>query len=104
VAAFALIGVLNAPLFTATLAARARYSPPEARAQVFVSMAALKVAGMSAGAALAGAAMGLGPRTLLLIAAGLIIATAAITILDRHRSAPPCPRLHGPAKAAQADR
>ena len=86
-AAFALIGVLNAPLFTATLAARSHYSPPEARAQIFVSMAALKVAGMSAGAALAGAAMGLGPRVLLLIAAALIITTAAITILDRRRSA-----------------
>ncbi|MEV7628893.1 MFS transporter [Actinoplanes sp. NPDC089786] len=84
-AGFTLIGVLNAPFFTATLASRAAYSPPQARAQVFVSMAALKVGGQSAGTAAAGTALGLGARTLLLIGAALIIATAAATVLDRRR-------------------
>lgn len=83
-AGFTLVGVLTAPFFTATLASRAAYSPPQARAQVFVSMAALKVGGQSAGTAAAGVALGLGARTLLLIGA-LIIATAAATVLDRHR-------------------
>jgi hypothetical protein len=63
--AFFLAGAGNAPFFTATLAARSRYSPPEVRAQVFVFMAAVKVATASAGTALAGAAVGLGPRDLL---------------------------------------
>jgi MFS family permease len=85
VVAFTVLGALNAPLFTATLASRAQYSPPEARAQVFVSMAALKVAAASAGTAAVGAAMGLGPRVLMLIGAILILATAVITVLDRRR-------------------
>ncbi len=62
-AAFALAGASNAPFFTATLAARSRYSPAPARAQVFVSLAGVKVAMASAGTALAGAASGAGPRT-----------------------------------------
>ena len=82
-AGFGLVGVLNAPMFTATLAARAGYSPPEARAQVFVSMAALKVAASAVGTAAAGAALGLGPRVLLAIGASAILATAAATVLDR---------------------
>src|SRR4051812_19051155 len=59
-AAFALAGASNAPFFTATLAARSRYSPERARAQVFVSMAGLKVAAASAGTALARAASAAG--------------------------------------------
>ncbi len=86
--AFTVLGALNAPLFTATLASRAQYSPPEARAQVFVSMAALKVGAASAGTAAVGAAMGLGPRTLLLLGAALILTTAVITVLDRRRQPP----------------
>lgn len=82
-AAFALTGALQAPLFAATLTARARYSPPGARAQVFVSMAALKVAAASAATAAAGAAMALGPRALLLIGAALVLTSAALTIPDR---------------------
>lgn len=82
-AAFTLVGALNAPFFTATLASRARYSPTEARAQVFVSMAALKVAAASAGTAAAGAALPLGPRVLLVIGAVLILATAGLTLIDR---------------------
>ena len=38
---FFLVGAAQAPFVTATLAARAVYSPPGARAQVFVSVAAL---------------------------------------------------------------
>ena len=82
-AAFALVGALNAPFFTATLASRTRYSPAEARAQVFVSMAALKVAAAAVGTAAAGAAMPLGPRALLVIGAGMILTTAGVTLVDR---------------------
>jgi predicted MFS family arabinose efflux permease len=85
-AAFAVAGALNAPFFTATLASRAQYSPPEARAQVFVSMAALKVGAAAAGTAAAGAALALGPRLLLAIGGGLIVVTAAVAVVDRRRS------------------
>ena len=62
-AGFALAGLANGPFVTATFAARGRYAPPEARAQVFVSMAGLKVAAGSAGAAVAGATIAAaGPR------------------------------------------
>jgi MFS family permease len=82
-AAFALAGASNAPFFTATLAARSRYSPEPARAQVFVTMAGLKVATASAGTALAGAASGLGPRALIAVGAGITLLAAAATALDR---------------------
>lgn len=87
-AAFALAGASNAPFFTATLAARSRYSPPEARAQVFVSLAGVKVAMASAGTALAGAAGGAGPRALLAAGAALTLGAAAATVLDRRLSRP----------------
>lgn len=82
-AAFFVVGVANAPLFTSTLAARTRYSPPGARAQVFVWMAALKVGAIAAGAAGIGAAISLGPRVLLVIAGGAVLTTSAVTFVDR---------------------
>jgi MFS family permease len=81
-AAFALVGALNAPFITATLASRARYSPPQARAQVFVSMAPLKVAAASAGTAAAGAALPWA-RALLIVGAAMILVTAGLTLVDR---------------------
>jgi hypothetical protein len=87
-AAFGLAGASNAPFFTATLAARSRYSPAPARAQVFVSLAGAKVAMTSAGTALAGAAGGAGPRTLLAAGAALTLGAAAATVLDRRLSRP----------------
>jgi hypothetical protein len=90
-AAFALLGLSHAPFFTATLAARSRYAPAGARAQVFISMAGAKVAMSSAGTALAGAAIGLGPRALLAAGAALTLAAAAATGLDR-RHADPAPQ------------
>jgi MFS family permease len=86
--AFALAGAANAPFFAATLAARARYAPPAARAQVFVSMAGLKVAMASAGAALTGAAIALGPRSVLAAGAAIVFLAAAATALDRRLSGP----------------
>jgi hypothetical protein len=85
-AAFALAGAADAPLFTASLAARSQHAPPEARAQVFVSLAGARVAMASAGAALAGAAVALGPRALLGAAAALALAAAAGGALDRRVS------------------
>jgi hypothetical protein len=82
-AAFAALGASNAPFFTATLAARERYAPPGARAQVFVSLAGAKVAFVSLGTALAAAAAGLGARPLLGAAAALTALGAAVATLDR---------------------
>jgi MFS family permease len=81
---FGLAGAANAPFFTATLASRSTYAPPEARAQVFVSTAALKVATASAGTALAGVLIGFGSRLLLCAGAVIVLAASATTIADRH--------------------
>lgn len=80
--AFAVAGVLNSLFFAATLAARAEYSPAEVRAQVFIWMAALKVATASAGTAAAGALLGLDPRLPLLLGAGLVFAGVGLALAD----------------------
>ncbi|WIX89860.1 MFS transporter [Amycolatopsis sp. DG1A-15b] len=79
IAGFAVLGLLNAMAFTATLSARGAYAPASAQAQVFVTSAGLKVTSAAAGAALAGAASGLGGQALLLAAAtttGLAVVAA----------------------------
>jgi hypothetical protein len=79
---FAFVGFASAVSFTATLAARTRYAPPAAHAQVFVTSAGLKVAVASAGAALTGLAAGLGGRALLLLAAAVTAASVLLVRLD----------------------
>jgi MFS family permease len=86
-AGFALIGVATAVAFTATLAARAKYAPESARAQVFVTSAGLKIALASVGSAVAGVAAGLGGRTLLLVAAAITGVGVLAAVADRTVSA-----------------
>ncbi|MEU8976305.1 MFS transporter [Streptomyces monashensis] len=86
VVTFAATGAASALLFTATLAVRAVYAPPEARAQVYVSMGALKMAVSSAGTALAGSLMSLGPRTLLGAGCAVTLFALAGVLCDRIRS------------------
>jgi hypothetical protein len=82
-AGFALTGALNGPFVAATLAGRSPYSPPEARAQIFVSLAGVKIAAAAAGTALAGAATSAGPRALLVAAAAITLGGAAASTADR---------------------
>ncbi|MEN0104553.1 MAG: hypothetical protein AAGC90_16650 [Curtobacterium sp.] len=82
-AAFALLGVATGVLFTASLAARAVFSPAGAEAQIFVSMAGIKVAFSSIGTALAGTLLGLGGTTMFAIAVALTLATLAYLLIDR---------------------
>jgi MFS family permease len=88
IAAFGLAGAANAPFFTATLAARSAYAPPGGRAQIFVSVAGLKVAAASLGTAVAGSIVGYGPRLALLLGAGLTLAVVVATVVDRHVQPP----------------
>ncbi|PZE29150.1 hypothetical protein [Curtobacterium sp. MCLR17_042] len=87
-AAFGLLGVATGVLFTAGLAARAAFSPPSAKAQIFVSMAGIKVACSSVGTAIAGTLLDLGGRTMFAIAAALTLATLTYLLLDRRTQAP----------------
>ncbi|GAA3487575.1 MFS transporter [Streptomyces cremeus] len=79
---FALAGATSAILFTASLAVRSVYSPPNARAQVFVTMAGLKMAAGSAGTALAGTLVGVGPRLALCLNAIVVAAAVSIAVTD----------------------
>jgi predicted MFS family arabinose efflux permease len=81
--AFFLIGVANAPFFAATLAARSEYAPAGGRAQLFVAIAAFKIAAGSAGTALAGALSDVGPRSMMVVGAALLVLTAMATVIDR---------------------
>jgi hypothetical protein len=84
--AFGLAGVLNSLFFTATLAARAEYAPNNARAQVFIWTAALKVAAAAVGTALAGALIGVDARLPLVAGGALAVAAAAAAGVGRHRA------------------
>ncbi|WP_233223693.1 hypothetical protein [Amycolatopsis sp. CA-128772] len=91
VAGFAVLGLLNATSFTATLAARGAYAPDGAQAQVFVTSAGLKVAMAAAGAALAGAAGASGGVLLLGAAAATGLGVAAAWV-DRRVGVRPAAR------------
>jgi len=81
--AFFLIGVANAPFFAATLAARSEYAPVGGRAQLFVAIAAFKIAAGSAGTAMAGALNGVGSRPIALPRPSAVAATALATVIER---------------------
>jgi MFS family permease len=81
---FAAAGAASAILFTASLAVRSLYSPPEARAQVFMTMAGLKVASASLGTAITGFLVGYGARALLGTAAVVVAIAAAVALADQH--------------------
>jgi len=83
VGAFALMGVATAPFVTATFAARNRYAPAEARGQVFVTLAALKITAASGGTALAGLLIGVGSTLMLAVGGAAVVLVALISIVDR---------------------
>ncbi|MER5373357.1 MFS transporter [Streptomyces sp. NPDC002553] len=83
VVTFALAGASSSVLFTATLAVRSQYSPPTARAQVFVIMAGFKMAMSAVGTALAGALSGISPRLVLALGALITSTAVGVALLDR---------------------
>ncbi|KOU56554.1 hypothetical protein ADK55_13240 [Streptomyces sp. WM4235] len=76
--AFAVAGVCDGPLLTATLRIRSDHAPDGVRTQVFTLGAGLKLTAASAGAALVGFAADAPPWTLLLGIAGLQAAAALL--------------------------
>ncbi|MFC7217107.1 MFS transporter [Streptomyces polyrhachis] len=78
-ALFALAGLCDGPLLTATLRIRADHAPAALRTQVFTLGAGLKVTAAAAGAALTGAAVALAaPEAVLLAVAALQLAAAEL--------------------------
>ena len=86
--AFAVVGVLTAPWITASLATRERHAPPGRRAEVFAGMAGWKMAAASAGTALAGLLAAAPARTVVAVAAALVLGSALAMALDRPSAAP----------------
>ncbi|MGY1438639.1 MFS transporter [Streptomyces reniochalinae] len=84
VALFALAGLGDGPLLTATLRLRAEHAPDGARTQVFTLGAGLKLTSAAAGSALVGLLAHLPPATLVLgVAASQLAAAAVLRALDR---------------------
>ena len=76
-AAVALAGAGEGPQLTALFAVRHRETPADLRGQVYTTAASLKIAGLAAGAALAGPLAGWSVTGCLLIAAGTELCAAA---------------------------
>lgn len=88
---FWLSGVVNAFFFAATLAARTEYAPANARGQIFLWVAALKITAGSAGTATAGMLTSWDARTPLLTGALLIASAGLLSALDRNNTRPRLP-------------
>jgi MFS family permease len=110
-AAVALAGAGEGPQLTALFAVRHREAPGHMRGQIFTTAASLKIAGMSAGAALAGPLAGHSVLTCLLVAAGFeLCAAGAYLLAAGPRTARPLtagpltggPRTAGPRTAGPA--
>jgi MFS family permease len=81
VAAVAVGGAGEGPQLTALFAVRHRETPDHMRGQVYTTAASLKIAGLAAGAALAGPLAGRSVTACLLVAAGLELCAAAVYLL-----------------------
>src|SRR6185312_15708800 len=95
-AAVALVGAGEGPQLTALFAVRHRETPAHMRGQVYTTAASLKIAGLAAGAALAGPLAGWSVTACLLIAAGTelcaagaYVATGSARPGQREPAAPP---------------
>jgi hypothetical protein len=90
-AAVALGGAGEGPQLTALLAVRHREAPDHMRGQIYTTAASLKIAGMAAGAALAGPLAGRSVTGCLLVAAALELCAAAAYLLSGVRRTGPGP-------------
>ncbi|GAB2893578.1 MFS transporter [Streptomyces mayteni] len=95
---FALAGLCDGPLLTATLRIRADHAPPAARAQVFTVAAGLKITAASCGTLLAGLAADVSPAALLLAIAACQLAGAAVLRGVRGAGDTPCSRSASPPR------
>ena len=101
-AAVVLTGAGEGPQLTALFAVRHRETPASMRGQIYTTAASLKIAGMAAGAAVAGPLAGRSVTACLLAAAGTELCAAAAYLLAGPRrqapaSTPPAKACAGPA-------
>ena len=98
--AVALAGAGEGPQLTALLAVRHRETPAHLRGQVYTTAASLKIAGMAAGAALAGPLAGRSAVSCLLVAAGIELCAAAAYLLT---GTPRCAPASAPPSRASTE-
>jgi hypothetical protein len=79
--AVAVTGIGEGPQLTALFAIRHREAPEHMRGQIYTTAASLKIAGLAAGAALAGPLAGRSVTACLLVAAGAEVCAAAVYLL-----------------------
>ena len=91
-------GAGEGPQLTAVFAVRHRETPDHMRGQVYTTAASLKIAGLAAGAALAGPLAGRSVTACLLIGAGIELCAAAAYLV----TGPPGRGARGPAEGAGA--
>ena len=108
-AAVALGGAGEGPQLAALLAVRHRETPANLRGQVYTTAASLKIAGLAAGAALAGPLAGWSVTGCLLIAAGIELCAAAAYLTagftgPGRRKAAAAPHPAGAGTGANTDR
>ncbi len=107
-AAVAAGGGGEGPQLTALFAIRHRETPEQMRGQIYTTAASLKIAGLAAGAALAGPLAGRSVTACLLVAAGTELCAAAVYLLTGPgraiRAAPPGSAVAEPAKPAEPER
>jgi hypothetical protein len=103
-AAVALTGAGEGPQLTALFAVRHRETPASMRGQVYTTAASLKIAGMAAGAAVAGPLAGRSVTACLLVAAGTELFAAAAYLLASPGRQAPAPTPPGKACAGPAAR
>ncbi|MET9960539.1 MFS transporter [Streptomyces sp. NPDC006326] len=103
-ALFAVAGVCDGPLLTATLRIRSEYAPDAVRTQVFTLGAGLKLTAASLGAALVGVTAGAPPQALLAGISVLLLAAALLHALLAHPrgSVPSAPATEPSAGSATA--
>ncbi|MER5873307.1 MFS transporter [Streptomyces sp. NPDC002044] len=102
-ALFAVAGVCDGPVLTATLRIRSEYAPDGARTQVFTLGAGLKLTAASAGAALVGFAADAPAWALMTGIAGFQLAAALLHVLaSARRPAPPAAATRPSAGSATA--
>jgi Major Facilitator Superfamily len=99
--AAAAAGAGEGPQLTALFAVRHRETPDQMRGQVYTTAASLKIAGLAAGAALAGPLAGRSVTACLLVGAGTeVCAAAAYLVTGRVRRGPPGAAETPPAPAS----
>ena len=108
--AVAVVGVGEGPQLTALFAIRHREAPEHMRGQIYTTAASLKIAGLAAGAALAGPLAGRSVTSCLLIAAGIELCAAAAYLLTGRRgkagegtASPVADRATAPPRSVRTD-